>query len=107
VSDGQETVSLASFSISVEAISLGSATLSWTAPTQNEDGTTLTDLAGYKLYWGTTPGSYTESVTIDNPSVLTYVVENLAPGTYEFVATSFNTSGVESRYSGAATKLVP
>ena len=107
VSDGQETVSLASFSISVEAISLGSATLSWTAPTHNEDGTTLTDLAGYKLYWGTTPGSYTESVTIDNPSVLTYVVENLAPGTYEFVATSFNTSGVESRYSGAATKLVP
>jgi hypothetical protein len=81
--------------------------LNWTAPTQNEDGTTLTDLAGYKLYWGTTPGSYTESVTIDNASVLTYVVENLTPGTYEFVATSFNTSGVESRYSGAAVKLVP
>ena len=107
VSDGQETVSLAPFSISVEAISLGSATLSWTAPTQNEDGTDLTDLAGYKLYWGTTPGTYPNSVTIDNPTVTTYIVENLAPGTYEFVATSFNTSGVESRYSGAATKVIP
>jgi hypothetical protein len=107
VSDGQASATLGPFDITVDAISLGSVSLSWTAPTQNEDGTTLTDLAGYKLYWGTTPGSYTESVTIDNPSVLTYVVENLAPGTYEFVATSFNTSGVESRYSGAATKVIP
>ena len=45
----------------------GSATLSWAAPTKNEDGTALTDLAGYKLYWGTTPGSYPNSVTINNP----------------------------------------
>ena len=106
MSDGQETVSLASFSISVEAISLGSATLSWTAPMKNEDGSDLIDLAGFKLYWGTSPGTYPNSVTIDNPTVTTYIVENLAPGTYEFVATSFNTSGVESRYSGAATKVI-
>jgi hypothetical protein len=106
VSDGQASASLPAFSITVDAISLGSVTLSWTAPTQNEDGTTLTDLAGYKIYWGTTAGSYPNSVTIDNPSVTTYVVENLAPGNYEFVATAFNTSGVESQYSGAATKVV-
>ena len=107
VSDGQASISLPSFSISVEAVSLGSATLSWTAPTQNEDGTQLTDLAGYKLYWGTTPGSYPNSVTINNPTVTTYLVENLTPGTYEFVATSYNTLGVESRYSGFATKVIP
>ena len=107
VSDGQASDSLPVFSISVEAISLGSATLSWSAPTQNEDGSQLTDLAGYKLYWGTTPGSYPNTVTINNATVTTYLVENLAPGTYEFVATSFNTSGVESRFSGTATKVVP
>ena len=107
VSDGQADASLAAFSISVEAISLGSATLSWTAPTQNEDGTELTDLDGFKLYWGTTPGTYPNSVTIDNPTVTTYIVENLAPGTYEFVATAFNAAGVESRYSGTATKVIP
>jgi hypothetical protein len=107
VSDGQASASLPAFSIAVDAISLGSVTLSWTAPTQNEDGTTLTDLAGYTIYWGTTSGSYPNSVTVDNASVTTYVVENLAPGTYEFVATAFNTSGVESQYSGAATKVVP
>lgn len=107
VSDGEASDSLSSFSITVVTVSLGSTELSWTAPSQNEDGTDLTDLAGYKLYWGSTPGSYPNSVTIDNPTVTTYLVENLAPGTYEFVATSYNVSGVESRYSGTATKVIP
>ncbi len=40
------------FSVSVEAISLGSATLNWQPQTQNEDGTALVDLAGYHIYWG-------------------------------------------------------
>ncbi len=107
VSDGEASAALPAFSITVNAISLGSATLDWSAPTLNEDGTPLTDLAGYRLYWGTTPGTYSDSVTIDNPSVTTYVVENLAPGTYQFVATAFNAVGEESRYSGVATKVVP
>ena len=106
VSDGTDSASLPAFSITVNAISLGSVSLSWTAPTENEDGTLLEDLAGFKLYWGTTPGSYPDSVTIDNPTVTTYLVENLSPGTYEFVATAYNSAGVESQYSGTATKIV-
>ena len=106
VSDGSASASLASFSITVNAISLGSATLNWTPPTQNEDGTALTDLAGYKIHWGTTSGSYPNWVLIDNPGLSSYVVDNLAPGTYEFVATSINASGVESAYSNTATKVV-
>lgn len=106
VSDGGPEVFLQPFSITVQAISLGSVTLNWHAPTQNEDGSTLTDLAGYRIYWGTDPGIYTDSVTIDNPSVTTYLVDNLSAGQYEFVATSFNASGVESRYSDPATKVV-
>ena len=106
VSDGQASTSLPAFSITIDAISLGSVTLSWTAPTENEDGTPLTDLAGFKIYQGQTGDNFVEIVTIDNPSVTTYRVENLAPGTYEFVATSFNSIGVESMYSRAATKTV-
>jgi len=89
----------------VNAISLGSVTLNWTPPTENEDGAALTDLAGYKLYWGTTPGSYPNSVNVD-VGLTTYVVDNLVPGTYEFVATSFNDAGVESVYSNPATKVL-
>ena len=107
VSDGNASASLASFSIAVNAISLGSVTLNWTPPTENEDGTALTDLAGYRFYWGTAPGNYTDSVTINNPGLSSYVVNNLASGTYEFVATSFNAAGVESVYSNSATKIVP
>ena len=106
VSDGTATASLPSFAISVDQTGTLSTTLSWTAPTENEDGTLLEDLAGYKLYWGTTSGVYTNSVTIDNAGITTYVVDNLAPGTYEFVATAFNRSGVESRYSNPATKVL-
>lgn len=106
VTDGSANASLESFSITVQSISLGSATLSWTAPTENDDGSPLVDLAGYKLYWGTTPGNYPNSVMIDNASISTYLVDNLSPGTYEFVATSFNASGVESRFSNTATKVV-
>jgi hypothetical protein len=64
------------------------------------------DLAGYKIYWGTTPGQYTHSVKIENAGMSSYVVENLTPGTYEFAATSFNEAGVESAYSNPATRVL-
>ena len=106
VSDGEVSVSLPAFSVTVNAISMGSVTLNWTAPIENEDGSVLSDLAGFKIYWGTTAGSYPNSVTIDNPTVSTYVVDNLAPGTYEFVATALNKSGIESGYSNIATRTI-
>ncbi len=52
VSDGAETASLGPFTITVQAVTFGSATLSWTPPTLNTDGSALTDLAGYNVYWG-------------------------------------------------------
>ena len=103
VTDGTDSASLQSFAVSVDQTGTLSTTLSWTAPTENESGSHLEDLAGYKLYWGTRSGAYTNSVTIDNPGITTYVVDNLAPGTYEFVATAFNRSGIESVYSNPAS----
>jgi hypothetical protein len=107
VSDGEYSTSLGPFEITVDTIALGSVTLSWMPPTENDDGSALTDLAGYKIYWGTTSGTYTNSVSIDNSGITTYMIENLAPGTYEFVSTAFNAAGVESGYSNPATKIVP
>ena len=52
VSDGQAEDTLGPFTITVQAISLGSVTLNWTAPTQNEDGTDLIDLDGYIILLG-------------------------------------------------------
>jgi hypothetical protein len=106
VKDGAASASLPAFNITVQAIATGSATLSWTAPTQNTDGSPLTDLAGYRIKWGTSQGSYPNSATINNPGITTYMVENLAPNTYYFVATAFDTSGNESGNSNAASKTV-
>ncbi len=106
VSDGTLTASLAAFSVTVQAMATGSATLSWTAPTQNTDGTPLTDLAGFKIYWGPAAGSYPNSVTLNNPGLSTYVVDNLASGTYFFTASALNSAGVESSLSAPASKVI-
>ena len=106
VSDGSTKVSLPAFSIEVTQTALGSMMLSWEPPTENEDGTALDNLAGYKLYYGTTSGHYTRQVRINTPGLSSYVIENLLPDTYYVVATSFTTSGVESRYSNEAVKTV-
>jgi len=105
VDDGQASASLPRFSVRVDQIGTVSVELNWTPPTQNEDGTTLTDLDGYKIYWGPSQGNYPNSTTIDK-GLSSYVVENLTPGTYVFVATSFNMAGVESVYSNPTTKVL-
>lgn len=107
VSDGQTSASLPTFSISVNAVALGSATLSWVSPTQNTDGSPLLDLAGFRVYWGTSPGSYNNSVTLNNAGLTTFLVDNLSSGTYYFATSSFNSSGVESSYSNEASKTIP
>ena len=106
VSDGNASRSLPEFSITVSQVALGSMSLSWTAPTQNTDGSVLTDLAGYKLYYGKSAGRYNKSIRIDNPSVTSYLIDNLLPGTYYVVATSFNALGIESAFSNEAIKTV-
>jgi hypothetical protein len=103
VTDGAEDAALDAFTITVQQVANGAVELSWLAPTENEDGSPLTDLGGFKIYWGTTPGEYSDSVTIDNPGVLTYLLENLVPNTYYFVATAFNLEGTESSPSEMAS----
>jgi hypothetical protein len=106
VSDGSATASLPAFSITVLAVATGSATLSWTPPTTNTDGSPLTNLAGYRVHWGSAIGSYTSSVRLDNPGLASYVVEGLAPGTYYFVVTALNSAQVESQFSNVASKTI-
>lgn len=106
VSDGKASDSLRAFSVTVSQTALGNVTLNWNAPTQNTDGSPLMDLAGYKIFYGTSSGNYDHEIRLDNPSMTTYVVENLVPDSYYFAAKSFNTSGVDSDYSGEAIRTV-
>ena len=104
VSDGTATASLPTFSVSVVATATGSVTLSWTPPTQNTDGSALA-LTGYRVYWGSSQGSYANSVTVNTPGIASYVVTQLTPGTWYFVVTALSATG-ESAYSNEAQKTI-
>jgi hypothetical protein len=107
VSDGTATASLAPFTITVQSGTTGSATLSWTSPTTRTDGTALTNLAGFRIYYGTSPGTYPNMIPVANPGLTTYVVPNLVSGTYYFVATSYDSTGVESAYTNVVSTTIP
>jgi Fibronectin type III domain len=77
-----------------------SVTLGWMPPTQNSNGTPITDLAGYKIHYGTASQDYTQVVAVNNPSLSRYVVDSLPSGTYFFAITAYNSQGIESALSG-------
>jgi hypothetical protein len=105
-SDGKESTSLPAFTITVSDGSTGGATLSWTAPTENEDGTPLTDLAGFMIAYGTHKNTLSQSIRIENPSIDRYVVTDLEPGTYYFGVKAISANGTESSLSGLVRKVV-
>jgi hypothetical protein len=106
VGDGKTTAPLPTFAITVPSVSAGSATLSWTPPTRNSDGSPLTNLAGYRVYWGPAAGTYNRSATLNNAGLSSYVVESLAPGTHYFMVTATNSAGRESAPSNVGSKTI-
>jgi hypothetical protein len=106
VSDGEDTASLTPFDISVNPIAMGSATLSWHPPTENSDGSTLTDLAGYRIYYGRNQDNLTQHVVLDNPGITRHVIENLTPARWYFQMTAVNDAGVESRRTEKTSKII-
>lgn len=106
VSDGKATAALAAFDVSVNQVAAGAATLSWNPPTENSDGSALTDLAGYKIYYGLNRDNLTQVVELNNPGLTRFVVENLTPARWFFAMTSVNDDGVESVRSPIASKTI-
>ncbi|HKQ83322.1 MAG TPA: putative Ig domain-containing protein [Steroidobacteraceae bacterium] len=106
VSDGVNTARLGPFSINVVALSTGVATISWTPPNSNTDGSALTDLTGYVVLYGRSADNLSQSIEIDNASMSTYVVESLATGTWYFAVVSVNAEGIRSALSNVTSKTV-
>jgi hypothetical protein len=85
---------------------MGALSLSWTAPATNDDGTPISDLAGYRVYYGTASGYYTDNVTISNPSTVTATISNLPADTYYVVVRAFNSVNIESKASNEVSKTI-
>lgn len=84
------------------------ATLNWTAPTTNVDGSALTDLSGYRVQYGrtATDSGMDSTVYLQNPATLTWVSPTLSAGTWYFGVKSFNTLGLESPISNIVSKVI-
>lgn len=118
VTDGRTTSSLPAFDLEVLTPTVTTpppppppttyqATVSWAAPTTNTDGTPLTDLAGYKLYYGQNTQSLDRVVQIAAAASNTQVVQNLTSGTWYFAVAAVNAAGLESALSAVASRSYP
>jgi hypothetical protein len=85
---------------------IGNATLSWDAPTSNTNGTALTDLSGYRIYYGASEDDMIETVQISNVGIQTYMIENLEPGTWYFAIRALSSEGTESPLSDVVSKTI-
>jgi len=99
--DGEAVTALPAFVITVAAASATtkSVAVAWTPPTQNNDGSTLTDLSGYKIHYGTASKNYTQSVSVNNAGLTRYQLDSMPAGKIYIAMTAVNASGAESDYS--------
>jgi hypothetical protein len=100
------SATLPAFSIAVQAPVAGSAVLIWTAPTKNENGTALTNLAGYKVRYGTSVGALTQLLDITDPATTSVTISGLVAGTWYFTLASYTNTGVESAQTAAVSKTI-
>jgi hypothetical protein len=107
VNDGRVSANLSAFSINVVGQSNGSAVINWTPPTENTDGSALSDLDGFYVVYGRAENLLDQRVDVTNQGLTTYTVSNLASGTWYFAVSAYSASGGTSAVSNVATKTIP
>lgn len=110
VSNGETSNSLAPFSIAVTSNTTnasGAASIDWVPPTENTNGSALTDLAGVRIYYGTSASALSRSVQVSNASARTYTLSGLTAGTWYFGLEAYTTTGVASGLSSIVSKTIP
>jgi hypothetical protein len=80
--------------------------LSWAAPDENTDGSALTNLAGYRIYYGTSADALDQIIDIPSVGITTYVVDDLVAGTYYFSIRAYNAVGAESALSNIVSDII-
>jgi hypothetical protein len=86
----------------------GVATVSWVAPARNSDGSQIADLAGYTIYYGTSPNKLNQRIQVTDPETTTYTVKELRSGTtYYFNVVAFTAAGTKSGPSPTVAKAIP
>ncbi len=81
--------------------------ISWTTPLRNTDGSSLTDIAGYVVSYGTSPTNLSKSLPQQGAGVTSATITGLPAGTYYIAVATVNSTGIKSDLSNAASKTVP
>jgi hypothetical protein len=111
VSDGKGTAALPAFSIVVKnssstpPVTTGSATVKWTPPTANTNGTPVTDLAGIRIFYGNSASNLTQTLQI-GANQTTATIANLASGIWYFAGAAYTTSGAQSAMSNVVSASI-
>lgn len=84
----------------------GSIRLAWDAPQTRADGSPLTDLAGFRIYYGTSSRNYSQVVSVNGAASTTYTIENLPAGSYYLVLKAVDASSNESAATAELSKTI-
>ena len=107
VSDGQASSALAPFSISVTgAAATRQVIVDWSPPTQNTNGTALTNLAGVRVYYGPSASNLSQLTQVAGTAVKSYTISNLSAGTWYFGAVAYSTTGADSAMSSIVSTTI-
>jgi hypothetical protein len=105
-SNATSQASLTPFTIQVKAPASATAKLSWTAPTENTDGTPITDLAGYRILYGTNASALTNIITVAGANTTALEISGLAEGTYYFAVVAYDSAGLDGEQSNLANEVM-
>ena len=91
--------------VAMVTVNLEGTEVAWVPPAENTDGSDLTDLAGYNLYYGIDSGNYTEVVPVNDASLTSFELP-IAPGEYYMAMTAYDFDGNESELSNEIRKVI-
>jgi hypothetical protein len=87
-------------------VATGTMTVAWAAPATSADGLKMADLAGYRVYYGTSSGNYTSTINVPGGTTLSYTISGLPTSTYYVMVKAYDSSNNESSSSGEVSKAV-
>jgi hypothetical protein len=90
--------------VTVTQAATGSAALSWATPTTDTNGSPVTTLIGYTIYYGTSESALTQSVTVSGASTTSYTINGLTSGTWYFAVAADASDGTQSAMSNIGSK---
>jgi len=81
--------------------------VTWTPPSQNTDGTSLTNAASYRIDFGLDANALDRAATVSNGAATTATITGLSAGTYYFAVTAVNSGGVAGVRSSTVSRTFP